>query len=147
MSRARIYEPSGTSETTLKYTAGMVLAVPVDCDLVNVQDVSLVRLAIKTPDQKVVLLTPKSTDFCDKGNNCYRLFTSALMSHAVWSEALHVEISVVLLDSPQYQTSTKSFLMTSSNSSSIGSQGQHQFVSICEPVKVLVLPKPIKRGI
>ena len=129
MSTVKIYEPSGTNETPLKYTAGMVLAVPVDCDLVNVRDVSSIRLAIKTPDQKTMLVRPKSSDFCDKGDDCYRLFTSALMSHPVWSEALHVEISVVIA-SPQSKLSP-----------------QNQCVPLCDPVKVFVLPKPIKRGI
>ena len=67
MSRAKVYEPSGNNEAPLKYTAGMVLAVPVDADLFNVGDVTKVRLALKTPDQKVILVTPKSSDFCEKG--------------------------------------------------------------------------------
>ena len=123
----------------MKYTAGMVLAVPVDADLVNVADVSQVRLAVKTPDQKVILITPKATDFCDRGNNCHRLFTSALMSHPVWSEALHVEVSVVLEAAP-----ASARLATSSASSTASNCN---FVPLCEPVKVLVLPKPIKRGL
>ena len=64
MSRAIVYEPSGTSDTPLKYTAGLVLAVPVDCDLINVRDTSLVKVAIRTPDQKTCLVTPKMSDFC-----------------------------------------------------------------------------------
>ena len=53
MSKAIVYEPAGSNETPLKYTAGLVLAVPVDCDLVNVRDISIVKVAIRTPDQKV----------------------------------------------------------------------------------------------
>ena len=53
MSRAIVYEPTGSNDTPLKYTAGLVLAVPVDCDLFNVRDICLVRVAIRTPDQKV----------------------------------------------------------------------------------------------
>ena len=53
MSRAIVYEPAGSNDTPLKYTAGLVLAVPVDCDLINIRDISLVRVAIRTPDQKV----------------------------------------------------------------------------------------------
>ena len=116
----------------------MVLAVPVDADLVNVADVSQVRLAVKTPDQKVILITPKSTDFCEKSHtpHCYRLFTSALMSHPVWSEALHVEVSIVLDHSSD----------DSSGSTGPSRNTLKSFVPLCEPVKVLVLPKPIKRG-
>ena len=54
MSKAIVYEPVGSNETPLKYTAGLVLAVPVDCDLVNVRDISLVKVAIRTPDEKVM---------------------------------------------------------------------------------------------
>ena len=118
----------------------MVLAVPVDADLVNVSDVSQVRLAVKTPDQKVILITPKATDFCGRGNHCYRLFTSALMSHPVWSEALHVEVSVVL----DHNEAGGGRLASGPSSAAAGLSN---FVPLCDPVKVLVLPKPIKRGI
>ena len=50
---ANIFEPQGMNETPLKYTAGMVLAVPVDCELHHIKDTANVRIAIKTPDQKV----------------------------------------------------------------------------------------------
>ena len=47
MTKAIMYEPTGNNETPLKYTAGLVLAVPIDCDLLNVGDISLVKVAIK----------------------------------------------------------------------------------------------------
>jgi len=142
MSRAKVYEPSGNNEAPLKYTAGMVLAVPVDADLFNVGDVTKVRLALKTPDQKVILVTPKSSDFCEKATNCYRLFTSALMSHPVWSEALHVEISIVLDHSEDNSVAST----TSGGYGGRGGINNPQSVPLCDPIKVLVLPKPIKRG-
>lgn len=36
-SSAVIFEPLGMNETPLKYTCGMVLAVPVDCELFNIR--------------------------------------------------------------------------------------------------------------
>lgn len=60
---------------------------------------ALVRLSVKTPDQRVQLLTPKASQFfCkDAARGHYRLLTDALMSQQhVWSEALHVELSIVL---------------------------------------------------
>ena len=66
MASAVIYEPAGMNETPLKYAAGMVLAVPVDAELKNVVDPSRVRLAIKTADQRVQLVTPKPTQFLAK---------------------------------------------------------------------------------
>ena len=155
MSRAIVYEPSGTSDTPLKYTAGLVLAVPVDCDLINVRDTSLVKVAIRTPDQKTSLVTPKMSDFCGRGEpGSYRLRTNALMSHNVWSEALHVEISIVL-----------DFCHDAMGASDIGGgRGNHSLLSnagygsdtqdsnfrivpLSDAIKVYVLPKPIRRGI
>lgn len=170
-SRAVIYEPQGMNETPLKYTAGMVLAVPVDCELHNVTDVvgdlmsfhstlfklylspsqSLVRIAIKTPDQKIQLVTPKSSQFLARDeSNCpgsssstpvYRLLTDALMSHSIWSEALHVDISIVL-DLSQREEDKRS-AKSSNNSKEI----EKNIVRLCDPVKVYVLPKTAKRGI
>ncbi len=66
MAKAVIFEPTGMNETPLKYTAGMVLAVPVDAELTAIADVSLIRLAIRTPDQRVQLVTPKPSHFLPK---------------------------------------------------------------------------------
>merc|ERR1712223_355514 len=155
MSKAIVYEPVGGNDTPLKYTAGLVLAVPVDCDLINVRDISLVRVAIRTPDQKTTLVTPKSSDFYEKEESgSYRLRTNALMSHNVWSEALHVEISIVL-----------DFCHDAMGASDIGGgRGSHSLLSnagygsdtqdsnfrivpLSDAIKVYVLPKPIRRGI
>jgi hypothetical protein len=43
----------------------------------------LVRLAIKTPDQKLVLVTPMPSHFFKKDATCRRLLTNAIMSHQV----------------------------------------------------------------
>ena len=81
-----IFDPAGLNETPLKYTAGMVLAISVDAEVSNVADcLPMVRLAIKTPDQKVQLVTPKTTHFFrPRGEGSgHRLLTDALMSHQV----------------------------------------------------------------
>ena len=82
---AVIFDPAGLNETPLKYTAGMVLAISVDAEVSNVADcLPMVRLAIKTPDQKVQLVTPKPTHFFSPrgdGSAGHRLLTDALMSH------------------------------------------------------------------
>ena len=44
MAHAVIFEPVGNNETPLKYTAGMILAVPFDCEVYNVEDTSLIRI-------------------------------------------------------------------------------------------------------
>ena len=157
MTRAKaiVYEPLGGNDTPLKYTAGLVLAVPVDCDLINVRDISLVKVAIRTPDLKTTLVTPKSSDFYEKDElGSFRLRTNALMSHNVWSEALHVEISIVL-DFHDTMRSTEigpvshgSHSSTTNNRSGIEESGSiFRTVNLCEPIKVNVLPKPVRRGI
>lgn len=139
MSSAVIYEPSALNEVPLKYTAGMILAVPVDAELSNISETSKVKLAIKTPDQKIILVTPRPTDFLPKPGEekSYRLLTNALMSHAVWSEALFVEISIV------YDVSA--YNLKSKKKSSI--LDEDDVIMLCSPVKVNVLPKAVKRGI
>ena len=157
MCKAIVYEPVGNNETPLKYTAGLVLAVPVDCDLVIVKDTCRVKVAIKTPDQKVSLVTPKVNDFCPRQEaGAYRLLTNALMSHNVWSEALHVEISVVLdlnnnsmmgSSSAVGQGSTGGYKRGNSGSSAETKESNLKLVHLCEPIKVYVLPKNVKRSI
>lgn len=143
MCHAVIYDPLGMNETPLKYTAGMILAVPVDCEVFNVANPKMVRIAIKTPDQKIQLVTPKQSQFFEKEENCYRLLTEALMSHQVWSEALHVEIRLVLdLSSGELESGSSKRRMGAS-----AKDGDKSLINICEPVKVYVLPKAVKRGI
>jgi len=155
MSRAIVYEPTGSNDTPLKYTAGLVLAVPVDCDLFNVRDISLVRVAIRTPDQKISLVTPKASDFCGKEEpGSYRLRTNALMSHNVWSEALHVEINIVLdfhqdaINSTDIGQINRGIQALVSNGPGVEKNNATlRTVNLCDPIKVYVLPKPVKRGI
>ncbi len=69
----------------------------------------------------------------------FRLVTDALMSHQVWSEALHVEISVVL--------DVSDGVGSKRDSSGQSTMEQTSTIQISEPTKVFVLPKAIKRGI
>jgi integrator complex subunit 4 len=131
------------NETPLKYTAGMVLAVPVDCELFNISDISLIRLSIKTPDQRVQLITPKQSHFFakDAATGHYRLLTDALMSQVhVWSEALHVEISVVLDLGGRTRRDKGAHAQFTGKATATT-------LELCDPVRVCVLPKAIKRGI
>ena len=132
MAHAVIFEPIGNNDTPLKYTAGMILAVPVDAELFNVPNHNLVKIAIQTPDQKIMLITPKSTDIIIKADGTKRLLTIAVMSHQVWSESLNVELRLVLDVKPNATFQRTNF---------------DNLVSLCEPIEVLVLPKAAKRGI
>jgi len=130
MAHAIIFEPTGNNDTPLKYTAGMILSVPVDAELFNVPDHSLIKIALQTPDQKTILITPKSNDIIVKSDGTKRLVTKAVMSHNVWSEALNVELRIVF--------DVKNFSQQTSNIETL---------ALCEATKVLVFPKAAKRGI
>ena len=125
MSRAVIYEPTGNNEIPLKYTAGMVLAVPVDCDLFNVIDIGMVRLCIKTPDQKVMVITPKRSEFCSK------------VKTATVSSPTH---SCLIRCGPRH--STFSYLSCwSCPTRRWLSRSSRTLGPLCDPVKVYVYPK------
>lgn len=55
--------------------------------------------------------------------NDWRLRTTVLLSHGVWTEATQVDISLCLFVRPGHE------------------------LELCKPVKVLFAPKPVKRGI
>ena len=68
----------------------------------------------------------------------HRLRTTVLVSHQVWSESSHVEISLVLdVTDPEVPYALKKWR---------GFQEEAFIVEICKPVRVLVTPVPIKRG-
>ena len=123
MTRAVIHQPAGGSETALKYLAGLVLGIPMDCEVSNIHNTDLLRICIFTGDQQSHLSIPRRGDLVAQSDGTHRLLTTALMSHSVWSEPSDVEISLVL------------------------DLGPDRIVHLCKPVKVSVLPKPVRRGI
>ncbi len=46
MATATIIEPTGDSDTPLKFTAGLLLGIPFDCELRDLTDVSNVRIRV-----------------------------------------------------------------------------------------------------
>ena len=69
--------------------------------------------------------------------NTYRLVTTALISHQVWSEACFVELSLVL-----DLTDTEGPIIHS-----LQPLNHLCIISLCKPVKLHVSPKPVRRGI
>lgn len=59
MSSATILDPSGQTDSTLKFTAGLIMAVPFEAELNHLSDPSRLRLKIKYPDQKTQVLLPR----------------------------------------------------------------------------------------
>jgi len=122
--RAIINEPTGGCETPLKCLGGLVLGIRMDAQLFNIPDPAMLRICIRSADQVKQLSVPKRGDLVSVGEENYRLLTTALFSHQVWSESLDIEISIVL------------YLGSDDNT-----------VPLSQTVKVSVLPKPVRRGI
>lgn len=133
MARATIHEPTGGQETPLKYMAGLVLGIPMDCEVHNVVDTNKLRICIFTGDQQSHLSIPRREDLTPSCSGGLRLLTTALLSHQVWSEPLDVEISLVLDLGGEERRE--------------GRGRSENVVQICKPVKVSVLPKAVRRGI
>jgi integrator complex subunit 4 len=159
MSSAVINEPTGKSETPLKFTAGLVLCIRLDAVIRNITNVRHVRVKIKYPDQQTHLVLPKLSDFrqLDAGSEGqsqvrnYRLYTNVYLSHAVWSEPCHVEVgisldfrdtsSTALAVSQLWASRTGSYMGVKSKSD------ENLLLELCRPVRVYVAPKPHKKGV
>ena len=135
MARATIHEPTGGQETPLKYMAGLVLGISIDAELYNVVDTSALRICIFTGDQQSHLSIPRMGDLTPRPEGGLRLLTTALLSHQVWSEPLDVEISLVL------------DLGEEDRRDNVGNKPLNIVSIVQKPVKVQVLPKPVRRGI
>ena len=84
MARAVVHEPAGGQETPLKCMAGLVLGIPLDCEVHNIADPALLRICIFTGDQQHHLSTPRRGDLVPlPAGSGFRLITTALLSHQV----------------------------------------------------------------
>jgi len=152
---AEILEPTGESDNPLKFLAGFVLGVPMDAEIHGLVNLEYLRVRVKYPDQQTQLNIPQSShlkvfnEFTPENtgetpepgsSSCdHRLRTTVLVSHQVWTESSHVEISLVLdVTDPEVPTALKRWR---------GFSEEAFIVEICKPVKVLVSPKSVKRGI
>lgn len=59
MTSTVIIEPNGQTDSTLKFTAGLIMAVPFEAELRHLSDPSRLRLKIKYPDQKTQIILPR----------------------------------------------------------------------------------------
>ncbi|XP_017786488.1 PREDICTED: integrator complex subunit 4 [Nicrophorus vespilloides] len=143
MSSVQILEPSGQSDSTLKFTAGLIMAVPFEAELLRLSEPSRLRIKVKYPDQRTQVTLPrpahiKPLNYDGNANDAkfgqdLRLLTTVLISHQVWSEACNVEISIALAVPEGDIGKRKS------------SELNPYLIDLCKPVKVSVSPKPIKR--
>ena len=130
---AVIFEPRQETEHPQKFTAGLVLGIPLDCELRHVSDISQVRLRVQYPDQRAQLVMPRATDFRPTEEAaCYRLRTTVLVSHQVWSEDGEVEISVVLdVKEPGCKVL----------------RPEDWLIELCDAVRVAVQPRAVRRNV
>lgn len=144
MCSARILEPRGEADSALSFTAGLVLGVPLDAELSNLSNVAALRVKVKYPDQTTQLLVPCRSDLRvseiessseQRGFKDYRLRTTVLMSHGVWTEACQVDLSLAL--------------DLTASEASLGRRGEDNLcvLDLCKPVTISISPKPVKRGI
>lgn len=73
MCTACIIEPTGDTETAVKFTAGLIAAVPLEAEVMHIRDPSTLRVRVKYPDQLVQISVPRSghlrkLDMVEKGN-------------------------------------------------------------------------------
>lgn len=162
LTSATIFEPKDKSDATVKFTAGLVLALPFTAVIENVSDIRNIRVKIQYPDQQSQLIQPKLNEFRLRGEeeeeaskgkevNDYRLVTKiCISSSGVWSESSYIEVSLLLdfRDSSSTALSTNqiygSFLTKSSGIRSTKSE-DNLVIDICKPIRVLICPTRPKK--
>lgn len=159
---AEILEPTGESDNPLKFLAGFVLGIPLDAEINGLARPEYLRVRVKYPDQQTQLSIPQDSHLkvassfaavetagavgdeaaaqADGHHELqHRLRTTVLVSHQVWTEACHVELGLVLdVTDPEVPTALKRWR---------GFSEDAFIIELCKPVRVLVSPKPVKRGI
>lgn len=149
---AEILEPTGESDNPQKFLAGFVLGVVLDAEIQCLAHPEYLRVRVKYPDLNAQLIIPQESHLktikqyaqSELNENItvvpeHRLRTSVLVSHQVWTESSHIELSLVLdVTEPEVPSALKRWRGFSEDSF---------IIELCKPVRVLVSPKPIKRGI
>lgn len=137
--KATIYDPTGESDNPIKFTAGLVLGVNLDAEIENVEDVKTVRVKVKYPDKQTQLILPRAADFKVISPTKYRLLTTVLLSHSVWSEACHVEVGLSLDFTDMEWGNIKGYQKMP--------KMEENTIDLCKPATVFISPKPAKKGI
>lgn len=146
MCHADVTLSSASADSALKFTAGLIMGIPMDAEIYSLRDINTLRLKVKYPDQQTQLIVPCKSDLrllnlTNNSNSCaapdYRLLTTVLVSHQVWTEACYVDVSLAL------DLTEKEAGLTHKVNNTI----DPCCIDICKPVKVFVSPKAVKRGI
>lgn len=62
MCRAVLSMPSASADSALKFTAGLVMGIPLDAELCSLRNTNTLRLKVKYPDQQTQLIVPRKAD-------------------------------------------------------------------------------------
>lgn len=62
MCTATILEPTGFTETPIKFIAGLVAAIPLEAEIMHIKDPSFLRVRVKYPDQHARISVPRTGD-------------------------------------------------------------------------------------
>uniref|UniRef100_A0A1B6E309 Integrator complex subunit 4 n=1 Tax=Clastoptera arizonana TaxID=38151 RepID=A0A1B6E309_9HEMI len=144
MCYATISLPSTSADSALKFTAGLIMGIPVEAEIFNLRATNTLRLKVKYPDQQTQLIEARRKDLRllpggseSSSASDYRMLTTVLVSHQVWTEALYIEVSLVM-----DLTEQEAGIALTSNANH-----RYSYIDLCKPVKVYICPKPVKRGI
>jgi len=87
MCRAVINEPCADADAVLRFTAGLVVAVPFDAEITSLPSLRQLRVKVRYPDQTTVMILPKQSDLRPlvhgDPSSGHRLLTTVLLSHQV----------------------------------------------------------------
>lgn len=142
MTTVSLTEPVGDMDAPLKFTAGLVLGIPLDAELRHLCSMDTLRIKVRYPDQQVHLLVPKCTDLRPMEDGTTRLLTTVLVSHQVWTEACAVDVSLAL-----DLTAQEGGFGPGATRKARPSELDPYVIELCKPTKVYVSPKPIKKAI
>ncbi|XP_063598149.1 integrator complex subunit 4-like [Penaeus indicus] len=141
MCSAEILEPQPDSEVIYKLSAGLVVGVPLDAEVSHIPNPSTLRIRVAYPDHSTHLVVPPKSHLRKVGPGTYRLLTTVLVSAQVsWSEACQVGLSLVLDLSDQEVLAARRHSVAKADDSATT-------IQLVKPVKVLVWPKVIRKGV
>jgi integrator complex subunit 4 len=90
------------SDTTYKFTAGLVLALTLDAMIDNIIDTDDIRLKVVYPDRLAHIIVPMKSHFrlistdSHSETSSFRLYTTLNICHTTWSEPGIVQVSIIL---------------------------------------------------
>lgn len=62
MCHADVTLSSASADSALKFTAGLIMGIPMDAEIHSLRDTNTLRLKVKYPDQQTQLIVPCKSD-------------------------------------------------------------------------------------